>query len=179
MTSLRRNKGILALLAFMFALPGIAAYLIYTHTDWLRSNTTNQGVFVQSSFQLPQSEGIERKWHIVLWSPQTCGHDCKELLNRMAKVRLALGRRFFDVELDILLGPDADDKMADLDGYLTGKQDKVIKLTNDEWQKRPGLVSDTGAFIVNPDGFFLLYYANLKEPHAMFRDLKHLLSVRT
>ena len=106
MKPIRHNYVVLLLLILLFALPGLTAYFFYFNPQWLGTTTTNKGAFLNPPLLVP-SLGGHSKWRLVLWSPVTCETSCLEHMDQLARVRLALGRRLYDVEASLLLGANA------------------------------------------------------------------------
>ena len=102
----KSNYLILLILGLMFLAPGVAAYLFYQHPNWLGSSRVNKGILLNPPLHLP-SLGHESKWKILFWSPGPCDAVCLQQLDTLARVRLALGRQFYNIELWLLPGDTA------------------------------------------------------------------------
>lgn len=173
MTSKKRNKSVLFFLTLLFIAPGLSAYLFYMHPEWLNHNTTNKGHFLNPA--QPLNLFKDKKWRIVLWSPEACDHQCMHQLDQLARVRLALGRRFYNVELWLLQRDDAP--------ALSKEALESIKEYNILWQtvsvNNPKahaiLMKKTSTFIINPTNYLILEYNN-NQPDDVFHDIKHILT---
>ncbi len=170
-----RHKFILFCLVLLFILPGLSAYLFYMNPQWLNHTTTNKGHFLNPPARGPVL-GNKETWQIILWSPNGCDAQCMKKLEEIARVRLALGRRFYDVELWLL--------MSDTATSLPSSMQEVLKKNMIFWQKLPapqaGKTSFSGQkttiFIANPTHYLVLEYHDNSEPNDIFYDIKHLLT---
>lgn len=181
MKTVSRKYLILVLLGLVFAAPGISAYFFYTHPQWLGEATTNKGLFLDPpvlltslSHQTVVGPSTGPKWQLILWSPAACEKTCLEQLDKLARIRLALGRRLYDVVPNLLLGAKAPPLPESLKKVLQEQDIHVVQLSGDE--KAPGLKDQLEIFIANPDNFLVLAYQPTVQPGDVFHDIKQLLN---
>jgi hypothetical protein len=169
------NYYVILLLIAMFAAPGVAAYLFYQHPHWLGTSRTNKGVLLTPAVAL-DSLNSQSKWSLVLVKKQACRKNCLQQLDLLARVRLALGRKFYQVDERLILG----DKAL----LLKKKQAAKIKklgvqttvLTAAEMAHLAKLPKNMAVFIVNPDNYFVLAYPAKANPDDVYNDLKLLMN---
>lgn len=168
----------LLLLAVLFAAPGIAAYIFYQHPNWLRSSTINKGSLLNPPIYL-RALGDAGKWRIVYWSPNDCEESCLKQLDVIARVRLALGRKLYDVDQWLLLG-DTAAKLTEKDQELLKEQDfHVMRLSAKARQRLAILPQEGRVYLANPDNYLILSYESTLNPNDVYKDLKLLLSTGT
>ena len=175
MKILQRNYLVLCLLGLLFAAPGISAYLLYLHPHWLSALPTNKGELLNPPVLLHQvnTHGI---WQLVLWSPQVCSQDCILQLDKLARIRLALGRHLYEVET-LLLMNTGDLKVSDaLKGILDEQDIHTLRLSPAQRKQMPVLKNTPGIFIINPNHYVILSYASSVKPDDIFYDLKQLIT---
>ncbi|MBL7480908.1 hypothetical protein [Legionella bononiensis] len=166
---------VLLLLATMFAAPGVTAYLFYQHPTWLGSSKINKGTLLSPPISLSHF-GSKTKWRLLLISPDGCKKDCLEQLNMLARVRLALGRKLYQVDEWLVLD-DKSSVLADEIKPLLKDQDiNVTTLNTADLAKLSALPADAKVFIANPDNFLILSYQTGGNPDDIYKDLKLLLS---
>jgi len=162
-------------LILLFMLPGVSALFLYNHPGYIHS-TTNRGALVQTSMKMiPLDE--KQQWKLVYWNKQSCRQNCLKILDKLYRVRLALGRRYYKVSEWLL----QDDNVTS----PSGKQLKIMKkhnihftsLTQREVKLREVLKSKSAIFIISPQRDFVLTYPLNVSPDDIFKDLKHLLTV--
>ena len=102
----RRNYIVLLLMLALFIAPGLSAYLFYNHLTWLGAAKTNKGELLNPPILLTKL-GMDAKWRLILWSPTGCAQECIQQLDKLARIRLALGRRLYQVDSLLLLSGDA------------------------------------------------------------------------
>jgi len=173
----RRNYIVLFLLVALFAAPGLSAYFLYNHNDWLGAPKTNKGRLLSPPILLTQP-GTNTKWRLVLWSPGACDKGCIQQLDKLARIRLALGRRLYNVEFWLLLGVDAP-PLPDRLAHAAREQDiRVLKLSYDAFHQSSELPDFPEIFIMNPDNYLVLAYQMTSKPDDIFHDIKHLLNIK-
>ena len=175
MKTTRRHYVTLLLLVFLFATPGLSAYFLYFHPQWLSTTTTNKGEFLNPPVLL-LALATDSKWRLVLWSPETCEKTCLEQWDKLARIRLALGRRLYDVDLSLVLGAEAGALPVTLSKALPAPGMSVITLPARESQQLTVLHPHAELFIANPDHYLVLAYPVTAEPDDLFHDIKLLLA---
>ena len=171
----RHTYFILFVLAGLFILPGGAAYLFYQHPQWLGTTTTNRGTFVSPPVQFVELSNDKKKWKLIAWSPTQCDDQCERMMDELARVRLALGRRLYDVEVCLLI-KDAPDMISQRHADQLKEEDiNVVKLPLDALQSSLVLGRHPRLFIANPDNYLVLKYVLPVKPEDIFHDIKLLL----
>ena len=166
---------ILLLLASMFAAPGISAYIFYQHPTWLSASKVNKGTLLSPPVALKSFDG-HSKWRIVFWSPGACDKVCISQLDLLARVRLALGRKLYMVDLWLVLGDQHSPLSNEIKTLLKEQDFHVAQLSSDELVKLTAMSSDAKIYIANPDNYLVLSYQARVNPDDIYKDLKLLLS---
>lgn len=166
---------VVLLLIIMFAAPGIAAYVFYQHPSWLGSTRVNKGTLLSPPVVLKGLEG-EKKWRIVFWAPNACDSACKNQLETLAKVRLALGRKLYQVDQVLVLGDKAAALSAKEQSALKEIQFQVVQLSAAETSAHEGLLTEPKIFLADPNNYLILSYVSLVKPDDVYKDLKLLLN---
>lgn len=169
-TNNKKNAVLLAL-ALLFAAPGLAAYLFFQHPQWLGSSTTNKGRLITPPLHLTLLGKEQNKWRLVLWNPQNCRTDCLKQVDKLARIRLALGRRLYNVEQWLLLGDKAHAFPQTLIAALQ-EQDIQFMQTNAATQ----LGSAAQVYIISPENYVVLAYPLATKSANIFHDLKQLVT---
>lgn len=176
MNKVKRNYTLLLILAVIFALPGLAAYEFYTHPEWMRQAAINKGELLNPP-ELLANVNAKPKWRLILWNPGHCDSQCLEQIEKLARIRLALGRRLYQVD-ELLLLNNSDSALPKM--LLRTFQDKeihVMGLSEAQRQAQPALVDKPRIFIANPDDYLILAYGTDAKPGDIFHDIGQLLSV--
>ena len=182
-----RHTMLLLLLVAVFLMPGLLALYCYQHPTWLTQKTINKGQFIESEVrvhalskpidvQAPMG-AAKSKWHLLLWSPSACQDDCINLLEKLSRVRLALGRHFYEVDEVLLSGETMAEglwKQSMNTGPLQGVG--VLQLQHTDVRNLSALSSASRIFIANPQGYLVLSYAVTAELDDVYRDLHQLLT---
>lgn len=169
----RRKSFVLLLIALLFAAPGIAAYIFYKHPQWLGSAKTNKGTLLNPP-QLVSNVGT--KWQLLYWSRDPCEESCLTQMERLARIRLALGRRLYEVETWLLLDTEAGDLPEEFVKTLRVQDVHVRMLTPSERAQGQKLWETSKIFIANPSHYLVLAYSPLALSDDIYHDLKQLLS---
>lgn len=113
---------ILLILLVIFLLPGVLAFWFYHHPQVFQGRTTNQGaLLVKPVFMAELAKS--GKWGIVLWYPNTCDHTCQRTQQMLQKIRVALGRRYYQTDLHLLSVVSSQEQvpaifLSDRRGYI-------------------------------------------------------------
>lgn len=174
------NKSIskyytLLVLVFVFAAPGVAAYLVYTHPSWLGNARTNNGHLISQTTQLTSLEKKD-KWRLILWTPTSCSESCLQQLDRLARVRLALGRKLYLVEQMLLVDKNNRKTISDFETELKSKDFKIQVVSVADKQRLDSLTSKSKIFIMDPDNYLVLSYSINANSADIYKDLKLLLT---
>lgn len=177
MKIVRRNYFVLLLLALLFITPGLAAYLFYKNPQWLGAATTNKGELLTPPVQLKmKGDGDGQvKWRFVLWNPGDCGMECLNQLNKLARIRLALGRRLYEVEQVLILENDTE-LPPSLINVLKEQDIRVQRISKSERDHSSILKNKARVFIATADDYLILVYSLNAAPGDLFHDIKQLLS---
>lgn len=158
----------LFLLAGIFACPGLAALWVYNHPQWLNAPTTNKGQLLTPPIKLPDTAG-KNKWQLILWYPNYCNLKCRKQIDKLGRIRLALGRHLYEVD-EILLSPDKTMFSTALNDQLEELNVKI----------KVGAVSSLPdypqVYISSPENYLVLAYQLTAKPEHIFHDLKQLLN---
>jgi hypothetical protein len=166
--------SMLLFLALIFALPGMAAYFFYLHPTYLGAARVNQGTLLQPI--LPLKTQALPGWQVVFWSPDTCDTACLKQLDTLARVRLALGRRSYEVQLILLLGKESKPLQQGMQDVLKTRAIGIEKVNPEVQQSLQNLSSGPRIFIANPEHAAILSYADNCSPKAVYLDLQRLLT---
>lgn len=171
-----RTKWVLLALVLLFAAPGLSALLFYEHPEWLAALPTNKGEFIQPAASLKLLDNPKETWRMVLWCPAGCHTVCLQAFDQLARTRLALGRRLYQVDL-WLLQPENTAQCSPEVKQAFEQQDVHLKTISSDEQSKIGLFEDDmKSFLVDPQDYMVLQYAQSNKPEDIFHDLKRLLS---
>lgn len=173
MKNKHRSHIVLLLLILVFSAPGLSAYFLYYHPQWLSASTTNRGQMIKPPILLKQLGG-DSKWRLALFTTGTCDTACFAQLDKLIRIRVALGRRLYDVELSLLLDANAGPITTAFTTNLHKQGFSVVRLSAKESRQLSQL--NKQFFIVNPDHYLVLAYSLSAESDDLFHDIKHLLT---
>jgi hypothetical protein len=156
------------ILIAVFSAPGLSAWYFFAHPDLLGKTSTNKGQLLTPPVLL-NTLATSTKWHLIFFGGESCGILCRQQLEKLAKIRLALGRKLYSVDLDLVLevGAPAMPKQ-----FLDAIQDQGFHVTS----AVPPLKKIPVVLIANPDNYLILKYDLDVKPGDIFHDLSHLLN---
>lgn len=166
---------ILLLLALMFAAPGVIAYFFYNHPSWLGTSTVNKGTLLKPPSVLSALDD-KSKWRIIFWTPDVCDKACLTQLDVLARVRLALGRKLYQVDQWLILGDKAPPLPKETAALLKEQDFHMAQLSPTETKKMTLLAEQSNIYLANPDKYLILSYQSQVNPEDIYKDLKLLLS---
>jgi hypothetical protein len=172
-------------LIILFLLPGVTALFFYKHQDWLSSPRTNKGELLSPAIKFttymesPQikipSKGIafdrNPKWKLILWEPGRCNESCIKILDKLARIRLALGRRLYQVDVNVL---SLSGSVSDEENKQFQKKDIHFLQALDSAQ----LSKSAKIYLMDSQGYLILAYPTDFKAGDIYKDLKHLLTVK-
>lgn len=162
------------LLATLFAAPGLAAYFFYQHPSWLGSAKVNKGTLLSPPLDLKALHD-QSKWRMVLWYPGVCESSCFAYLDKLARIRLALGRKLYAVDQVLILGSELPIISEALQTVLKQKDFHLLSLPEKEKKQLVAIASDAKIFLANPAGYFILSYELQAKSEDIYKDLDRLL----
>jgi hypothetical protein len=187
-----RNRRTLALLAALFLLPLLIAFLIYYRSDWRPAAGVNHGRLLLPPRPLPAIAlprvSLERagasapltafrgSWSLVYVGDGACDAACREALYVMRQTRLSLNNDMTRVERVFLVtaGCCAREWLARAHAGLV-----VLDAGGPAAQpllgEFPAAERARTLFVVDPLGNLMLSYDVRSDPHGLLADLKKLL----
>lgn len=174
MKKIKNQKRVLIALALMFAAPAPIAYLFYKHPQWLGSQT-NKGELLKPAVSFAAIDNRE-KWHLLLWNPGVCESICSQQLDKLARVRLALGRRLYEVEQWLVINETDPALSPALMNALHEQDIHILRLNQAQREASPLLPGEGRVFIADPNNYLILSYGLTAKSEDMYHDLKQLLS---
>lgn len=166
---------IVLLLIILFAAPGIAAYVFYQHPGWLGTTRINKGTLLNPPAMLNVLDD-QKKWRIVFWTPEQCEAACLKQLETLAKVRLALGRKLYQVDQWLILGDKAPSLSPKMKSTLKELEFHVVQLSDADVRVQGNLFADANIFLADPNNYLILSYSSEARPADVYKDLKLLLN---
>lgn len=188
----RAGRWQVVLLFLVFALPMLAAWVIYSLGEGvLPEGSVAAGDLVEPARPAPATALVTREgtpaelpelvrdqWTLVLHAPAGCDAACRERLEVMRSTRLALGEDLHRAASLLVLGPEAESPELPAEGGPT-----VARLADTEAARRfaawrSGGGADPGAWridLVDPLGNLMMTYPHGEDPKAILRDLRRLL----
>lgn len=164
---MKKFYGIISMLLILFAAPGILAYIVYQHPNWV-SGRTNRGQFLASPAIL-HSSYQSHKWQIVYWNPQSCDPACRQRIDDLAKLRLALGRRLYYVDLVFAHSQKGvSEELQTLLHNIEGHEARIQKQDETLLGQQPAI------YLVNPQHYVILAYSTEQSNQDIFHDLQKL-----
>jgi cytochrome oxidase Cu insertion factor (SCO1/SenC/PrrC family) len=199
----RRQRGFvssrqaLVLLALLFLAPVCVAWLMHMSAEhgWRPGSTTNKGVLIQPPRPLKLPDGLVdaageplnrrfpgRKWTLVYLGKTACEAVCREKLDALRQVRIALGENMRRVQRLFLAvgGADAaglrqltsDDPELLVARLSSAQADELAPVFGAEGAPASGAGN---IYLVDPLGNLMMYYRPDADPRDMIQDLQRLL----
>ena len=172
MKLLKSKRMTLVLLLVIFMLPGLCAYWLYQHPNWLSPVTTNKGRLLVPPVLL-SSLPKTSKWGVLLWNPGRCTAVCRQQLNKITRIRLALGRRFYEVNLWLVTDNSKTVRMSKTNNLL--KKQGITPLVV---QQAPNGLHESQVLIVDKDNYLILSYPLEANPADIYTDLQRVMNLQ-
>ncbi len=164
----------------MFVAPGMAALLFYQHPQWLGMNTTNKGDFVKPTVHIQALVQIETvgdpKWHLLLWNAGDCDEHCFNVLEKLSRIRIALGRHYYEVNQALMLDESVNPMSPHSMNLLKKSETRMLHISQKELDLLRVTPHHQRIFIADPQGFVVLSYAQTADSEDVYHDIKRLLT---
>ena len=183
----------LVIIAAIFVVPLVAAWLMYTGViDYDPVETRNLGALVQppvpvSLDGLEFAHGGEQEpgelgahWIVLLALPEPCTRSCLETVTGLRQVHRAAGRNQSRIRL-LAVGKLPGDTAKELHGiyphlYLASDLEGGLTSTLQDVAAAHGGQVEDSAYLIDPLGNIMLFYAAGFDPNDLKKDLKRLLT---
>jgi cytochrome oxidase Cu insertion factor (SCO1/SenC/PrrC family) len=190
----RRGRRRIVLLAALFALPPVLAFVLY-HSGWRPSAPRTHGELLQPPRPIEDDalvtldgkpmrlSELRRKWTLVYFGPAECLKPCTDNLHKMRQVHIAQGKDEERVQRVFLV---SDPKALDMLRYTLKDYPGTLALTGEraaiERLARQFSVSESAPtgeqhrlYIVDPLGNLMMSYPAGADATGLRKDLGRLL----
>ncbi len=171
----KRNYLILFLLALIFAAPGLTALYSYQHPQWFLVNTTNKGELLNPPLLFSEIAKDQSKWRLIYWYPENCEAACLKKVDKLARIRLALGRHLYEVDEWLVVAKETQLVDEKLEKILHEHDIHLLRLSTATLAKLPVFNKTPRIFIANSKGYLVLAYKENAKPEDIYQDMKQLL----
>ena len=166
----RRGRRTLIALAVLFLGPLLFSLVYHRAGFSWRPAPDLAGTLVQPprALALPAPTGAAVPWKLVMARPGPCAAPCRELVERISAMHVALGRYAGDFErvyvamADVPAAPPAARAVADADGQLRAVLTDIAG------------GQDTAFFLVDPGNLVIARYDLDFDPRGALHDLNRL-----
>ena len=182
----RRNIVLIALIAFV---PAVVAYsLLIFFPQYIPKGTTNKGTLIRPAITIDDLSDGGRihfptgDWMLMVPAGADCNQACQHALYLTRQTNIALGKNADRVERLLLVSGNHVSKP--FNGLLEKEYPHMLiqYLAPGEIQRVLGRFATKGTldgtiFMVDPEGFIMMYYTPKNSGKDILSDLKHLLGV--
>jgi hypothetical protein len=179
-----RNLRTVAILAGLFLIPLVLAFLVYYGTSWRPAGRTNHGELILPARALPRDSPILRadaftqRWSLVYVGDGACDDDCKSALYVMRQTQLALNNDMQRVRRVFLASTNCCAKQMlerDYPGLIVidASADRAAPLL----RQFPRDERAHALFIVDPLGNLMMRFDTRANPKGLHEDLVALLKL--
>lgn len=177
MNPIKKNTLTLLLLFILFTAPGLGAYWLFMHSDWIPAAKTNKGLLLKKP-RLISSFQTQHKWHLVFWNPAFCDTACMQTVDKLGRVRLALGRHLYEVESWLVINGEKNSLTADSSKLLRDQDVHVLVFPAARQASKQKFPAHAEVYLANPQGYLILAYSPTVNPKDIYHDLKRLLNLK-
>jgi hypothetical protein len=169
------RKPTLWILIVLFSLPLWGAYYLSQHSSWIKQlKTTNYGTWVNPPLNWTTLDKQARPWNLVVWMPDGCDQACFDNLNQLAKIRLAMGRKLYLLDIGLVL-PQSQTLSKTIAQDCKEQDIRVIYIGNDyldAWRTRFAMQP---IILFAPEHQALLMYPLYPDAKKLYHDLQQLI----
>lgn len=183
----------LVIIASLFALPLVLAWLMYSGTiEYRPVETRNFGMLVQppapmliEDFEKDDRVSVRRDelrehWVVVYVAPDPCSERCLQDVTALRQVHRAAGRNQSRIRL-LAVGRGAADRSGDLQAVypalmIAGEPGPRLATQLGEIAALDSAAPERSLYLVDPLGNIMMFYAAGVDPNDLKKDLKRLLT---
>lgn len=179
-----KTKSRLSIIAIflLFFTPVIITILLNSNLiNFKPTQLKNNGNLIQPAVKFPfQRVNEENIWTLVYFTSERCQEKCLKGLELIHKVRLTRGHKMKKVKL-LLVNLESD--TFEMPESLSHIERIGVKVNSDQMQvlqelSTTSLTANEGLFILAPEGFLMMSYAENFTPQHVIKDLSLLLRGR-
>lgn len=172
---IKKNYLSLAALVVLFIIPGIVAYFAYKDPSAFGLKSTNHGEFIKPPVLMSELKN-NKKWRLVYFSRNDCTEECMGYLDKMARIRLALGRRLYNVDSYLFMPQNSKDLTEEQEKIVQDVNISVLKFAADGREYQRAFNKEHAFFIISPENYLILSFAADTPSEDIFADLKKLVN---
>lgn len=188
----KKNMWQLWLLIAIFAMPPLAAYVVY-FAGWMPDMTTNKGALIHPVEPFPAVTGqtpegvpfdgtpLNRQWLMLTLADGVCDAACQGRMYDLRQIWKALAEGRKHVERVLLLnqpqGREFVDFIKDYEGMHIVLADPDTYAGLLASLEKSGAVKNGAVFLVDPMGNLMMRYLPEQPAKDILADMEHLLSV--
>lgn len=175
-----------ALLAFVFFGPLFVAWYLFFYADHKILRTTNHGELIRLPFQISalklrnyqgeMIDGTSRHWVILYWD-KDCHKNCKATLDKMLRLRLALGKDMPRTQAWLATEQKLPDEVVTKLSDIKGLDTQVLLLSKDVVARKLLTKPKKHIVLADPNGNVMMRYQNDDLPKFLHKDLSKLLKL--
>lgn len=161
-------------LVFIFSLPFFSAVYLFMHPGlWKKFSTTNYGQWAPK-IDWPFNHSKARPWQISLWQEMPCKESCVNTLDKIARIRLAMGRKLYEVDIVLVvpegapISPVLKKQLKEWNLYFKYLPDNQIVSWKKGFQQFP-------IVLFGPEHQAVLMYPENFDSKKMYHDLQVLI----
>ena len=188
----RRGRTQLIAVAVLCFLPFVSAIVITKFfPDWSPLGTANNGTLVLplvgvNTRDLASIDGdvvtdatLSGKWSVVMFVDGTCAAPCLEKLEHTEEMRLLLNKDAHRIQRLLVFPSEASTDLPITQLREENSDIRIVK-ASPRWRGTFAIdgvepMSSGRLFVVDPQGFLMMFYAPDVSPRLILKDLKRLL----
>lgn len=179
-----KNKLSLIALVLLFITPVIVAIVMNSSLiKFAPGSFKNHGTFIQPPIKITDKQSLksfEEYWTVVYQHSGTCENDCIKMLDTLYRIRLTKGHKMKKIKL-LVLYPEGDN--VDVPPQYNSIETQSYKSTDSlntvlNTLSKNSLGNNHGLYLLAPEGFLMMSYANDFVPEDVIDDLGLLLRAR-
>ncbi len=184
-----KSRLVLVALFAVFFLPIFLAWALNVELpNWLPFGKSNHGRLIEPAerFEISTLTGVDGvpvdetllqdKWTLVYIESSECLAECDRAVYRMRQSRHAMGKDMDRVQRVVVaprsLASDAAAKLLAYDPAL-----RVLGAAPDWFARSPPATDQAEIYIVDPQGYLVMWYHADADPAGLIKDLKRLLKI--
>jgi cytochrome oxidase Cu insertion factor (SCO1/SenC/PrrC family) len=173
MLKIQKNTLTLILLTVIFIAPSVVAIIAYNYRDAFNNKTTNHGTFMKEEIYF-KDISQNKKWHIAYYNYNKCDNSCMQQLDKLARIRLALGRHLYNIDAYLLKNKNQTSLSKQKTKFLRNVDINVVLFSVLDTSYNNLFGEKSAFYLINPDNYIVLTYKDTSSADDIYQDIKKL-----
>jgi len=182
----KRTRKLVMSLFCIFLTPMFVAWYLFFNAEHHLLSASNNGELIKAPFQVSALKltdyngelvtNKKHKWTILYWQ-ESCGAKCKNVVEKLLKVRMVLGKDMARTMAWLATSNKIDVPMLKALENIQNFNTKALLMPTSKDAQKLLATGDKHLLLIDPSGNVMMRYKEDASPKSIHSDLKRLLKL--